>query len=243
MRGKVVYVSPSREVKFKFRFILDNYSFVEKSQAGLFKVQPGSKTLVISSVVQNFKPVNLVITEGENTHLLILTYKENLNEATEIIYDFSIRQNLPAEPTNKYIVEKRPPAKSLKPEILNVRLQQMNGAVPYSEAVSKSFTQAQVLVAKQLTSENLTTIDPPNSLTFNTAMDYYRKAQKLRSEREYADSYKMFEKFLQLATGADLGVSSADHIYYINEAKNYVTGFRNYLSMPKTMSAPKRQKP
>ncbi|MGB8194141.1 MAG: hypothetical protein WCF67_19570 [Chitinophagaceae bacterium] len=97
VRGKVIYISPSQEVKFKFRSSVENYSFVNKNQSALFKIKSGSKSLQINSIAENFKAANLVITEGDNTHLFILAYKNTLDAATETFYDFSTKEKLETE--------------------------------------------------------------------------------------------------------------------------------------------------
>jgi hypothetical protein len=98
VRGKVIYVSSLQDVKLKFRSAVSNYSFVNKTQATAFKIKlSGSRNLHVNSAVENFKPANLVITEGSNTHLFILAYKSSLDESTETLYDFSSKEKLQRE--------------------------------------------------------------------------------------------------------------------------------------------------
>jgi hypothetical protein len=97
LRGKVIYVSPSQEVKLKFRSNVENYSFVNKNESSFFKTKvTGSRNVMINSVGPNFRASNLVITEGENTHLFILAYKNSL-DAAETVYDFSSKDKLQSE--------------------------------------------------------------------------------------------------------------------------------------------------
>lgn len=97
LRGKIIYVHPTQVVKLKFRSSVDNYSFVNKSESKFFNVKLAkNKTFVINSLGQKFRTSNLVITEGENTHLFILVYKSALNEDTETFYDFSKKNTTPA---------------------------------------------------------------------------------------------------------------------------------------------------
>ncbi|HYF32966.1 MAG TPA: hypothetical protein VD993_17700 [Chitinophagaceae bacterium] len=91
-RGKIIYVHPAQVVKLKFRSAVDNYSFVNKEESRLFNIKlANSRTFLINSLAQPARSSNLVITEGENTHLFILVYKGNLNADTELVYDFSNR--------------------------------------------------------------------------------------------------------------------------------------------------------
>lgn len=92
LRGKIIYVHPSQVVKLKFRSAVDNYSFVNKEESKLFHIKlANNRTFLINSLARLFRSINLVITEGENTHLFILVYKESLNAETETVYDFSNR--------------------------------------------------------------------------------------------------------------------------------------------------------
>ena len=93
LRGKPIYVSNSQEVKLKFKSSVDNYSFVNKIEANRFNIKVyGNKNVVITSTTPNFKTSTLVITEGNNTHLFILEYKEQLNNQT--VYDYSTKEKL-----------------------------------------------------------------------------------------------------------------------------------------------------
>jgi hypothetical protein len=98
LRGKVIYISPAQEVKLKFRSPIEHYSFVNKIESTRFNIKPsGSRNLQINSLAPNFRSSNLVITEGGNTHLFILAYKDQLDAATETTYDFSSKEKLEAE--------------------------------------------------------------------------------------------------------------------------------------------------
>lgn len=94
VRGKIIYVSPLQEIKLKFRSAVANYSFVNKNQSSAFRIKQSGHSLRISNVTDNFKPANLVITEGRNTHLFILAYKASLDASTETVYDFSSKEKL-----------------------------------------------------------------------------------------------------------------------------------------------------
>lgn len=98
LRGKVIYVSSSQPVKLKFGSRITNYSFIDRGQAALFKIDhSGKRNLLVSSNARNFRTANLVITEGPNSHLFILEYKELLDAAVENSYDFSSAEKLNAE--------------------------------------------------------------------------------------------------------------------------------------------------
>jgi hypothetical protein len=97
LRGKLIYVSSSQPVKLKFGSRITNYSFIDRAQAGLFNIDAGKKNLSVTSNARNFRTANLVITEGSNSHLFILEYKELLDAAVENSYDFSSAEKLNAE--------------------------------------------------------------------------------------------------------------------------------------------------
>jgi hypothetical protein len=110
LRGKIIYVSPTQEVNLKFRSVVENYSFVNKVESGRFKIKvSNNRNLRINSLVSAFRPANIVITEGENTHLFILAYKDKLAES-EIVYDFSSKEKLQDE-TYRLTKGSSPPAK------------------------------------------------------------------------------------------------------------------------------------
>ncbi|HYE55760.1 MAG TPA: hypothetical protein VD996_12995, partial [Chitinophagaceae bacterium] len=97
LRGKVVYISANQEVKLKFRSPIDNYSFVNKPESNRFSIKlSGSRNIVVNSATSNAKPASFVITEGENTHLFILQYKNKL-DASELVYDYSSKEKLLSE--------------------------------------------------------------------------------------------------------------------------------------------------
>src|SRR5215203_1718448 len=99
--GKLIYVSASKPVVLKFGSRIVNYSFIERGQAGLFKIHfSGKKNLSISSAAGNFKTANLVIAEGANSHLFILKYMEPLDASIEETYDLSSTAKLNAEILN-----------------------------------------------------------------------------------------------------------------------------------------------
>lgn len=116
VRGKVIYVSPVQDVKLKFRSAVSNYSFVNKSQAAAFKIKQSGKSLHINNVLENFKPANLVITEGQNTHLFILAYKSGLDASNEIVYDFSSKEKVEQQTQKVTIVTKTgaPPVQTVQ---------------------------------------------------------------------------------------------------------------------------------
>jgi hypothetical protein len=97
LRGKLVYISSSQPVKLKFGSRIANYSFIDRAQAGLFTIHANKKNLSVSSNARNFRTANLVVTEGSNSHLFILQYKESLDLAAESAYDFSSTEKLNAE--------------------------------------------------------------------------------------------------------------------------------------------------
>ncbi|HYC28779.1 MAG TPA: hypothetical protein VEB42_08185, partial [Chitinophagaceae bacterium] len=97
LRGKVIYIS-SQPVKFKFGSRITDYGFTDRTQASTLRVEvSGKKNLSINNT-GNFKTVNLVVTEGANTHLFILYYVGQGNPAAgEEVYDFSTPELLKAE--------------------------------------------------------------------------------------------------------------------------------------------------
>lgn len=97
LRGKLIYISSSQPVKLKFGSRIAHYSFIDRAQAGLFNIDAGKKNLSVSSNARNFRRANLVVTEGANSHLFILEYKESLDLAAESAYDFSSTEKLNAE--------------------------------------------------------------------------------------------------------------------------------------------------
>lgn len=97
VRGKIIYVHPSQVVKLKFKSAVDNYSFVNRDESRLFNVKlSNNRTFMINSLKQLMRSSNLVITEGGNTHLFILVYKDQLSEGGETFYDFSDLSKNPA---------------------------------------------------------------------------------------------------------------------------------------------------
>ncbi len=95
LRGKIIYVSSSQEVILKFRSGITNFSFTPKESASLFERRlTNNKNFSISSTIENFNVTNLIILEGDNTHLFILEYKEKLDPRTETLYDFSSKEKL-----------------------------------------------------------------------------------------------------------------------------------------------------
>lgn len=114
VRGKIIYVSALQDVKLKFRSAVSNYSFVNKSQASVFKIKSSGRSLQVNSVAENIKPANIVVTEGSNTHLFILAYKSSLDASTETVYDFSSKEKLQQE-TQKMMAKKtaEPPVQNI----------------------------------------------------------------------------------------------------------------------------------
>ncbi|HEY0677641.1 MAG TPA: hypothetical protein VGD17_05115 [Chitinophagaceae bacterium] len=143
IRGKVIYVSSLQEVKLKFRSTVENYSFVNKSESKAFRLKvSNNKSFHINSLKENFKPASLVITEGENTHLFILAYKSNLDEATETQYDFSTRDALLSQNQTNAVVKQQVrvnnefPAKS--DPIKNTSLAETDKVMTQSAAVPET---------------------------------------------------------------------------------------------------------
>lgn len=98
LRGKLIYVSSSQPVKLQFGSRVTNYSFIERSQAALFKIDfSGKKNLSISTAGAKFKYASLSVSEGNNTHLFMLEFKEPLNASSELVYDFSSGEKLNEE--------------------------------------------------------------------------------------------------------------------------------------------------
>jgi hypothetical protein len=106
VRGKVIYVSPVQDVKLKFGSAVSNYSFVNKSQATAFKIKQSGKSLHINNALENFKPANLVITEGKNTHLFILAYRSSMEVSDGTVYDFSSKEKI--EQSSQKVIIKKP---------------------------------------------------------------------------------------------------------------------------------------
>ena len=97
LRGKVIYISPSEEVRIRFGSAIENYSFVNKVESQNFKMKVvNNRSVVITSLNKYFRSTNLVITENKNTHLFILRFKDQL-EDPETSYDFSTREKLLSE--------------------------------------------------------------------------------------------------------------------------------------------------
>lgn len=96
LNGKIIYVSTTQVILIKFSSVIQNYDFAnQKEAASLFETRLiNEKNLSITSTTPNFKSTNLIVTEGKNTHLLILVYKEILDGKTESIYDFSTKEKL-----------------------------------------------------------------------------------------------------------------------------------------------------
>ena len=88
LNGKIIHVSPSQEVMLKFRSVISDFNFTNKDASSLFQTRiTNSKNFSISSTVAGFKSTNLIISEGKNTHLFIIDYKETL-DTEENLYNF-----------------------------------------------------------------------------------------------------------------------------------------------------------
>ena len=110
LRGKVIYISPSQEVKLKFRSAIASYGLVNKNEANYFKLKsPNKKNLLINSISPTSKSAYLTITEGENTHLFILAYINRPEAASEVVYDFSTKEKLEYELHNMSLASANPP--------------------------------------------------------------------------------------------------------------------------------------
>lgn len=95
LNGQVIYISESNVMVLKFGSTIDNYTYDTQEARELFQTQPiGKRSLSIRSMRENFKPANLHIIEGRNTHLFILKYKANLDENERLDYDYSTKAKL-----------------------------------------------------------------------------------------------------------------------------------------------------
>lgn len=98
LNGKVIYISSVQEVMIKFPSVIMNFNFASKDAATQFETRiTNNKNFSINSTVKDFKSTNLIVSEGGNTHLFILKYKENLDARTESLYDFSNKKKLRQE--------------------------------------------------------------------------------------------------------------------------------------------------
>jgi len=80
----------------KFNSAISTADFANKETENLFERKITNKLISINSKDKNFKPTNLIISEGKNTHLFILEFKENLDDS-EYLYDFSDKKRLADE--------------------------------------------------------------------------------------------------------------------------------------------------
>jgi tetratricopeptide (TPR) repeat protein len=98
LQGKIIYISHSHEVMLKFRSIITNFKFTNLDAGRNFETRiTNDKNFSINSTVRGFAATNLIISEGSNTHLFILKYKESLDGRMESLYDFSARDKLKEE--------------------------------------------------------------------------------------------------------------------------------------------------
>jgi hypothetical protein len=94
LKGKVIYVSNTQEIMIKFPSVITNYNFTNKEAANLFETRiTNNKNFSINSTVAGFKTTNLIVTEGGNSHLFILQFKDPLDAKTESLYDYSKKKN------------------------------------------------------------------------------------------------------------------------------------------------------
>jgi hypothetical protein len=136
LRGKVIYISPSQEVKLKFRSAIASYSFMNKNEANHFKLTSrNKKNLLINSIGATSKSAYLTITEGENTHLFILAYIGRVEAASEVVYDYSTKEKLEFELHSMSLASIAPPPQ--KNTFVKNAVSTSTSITPVTQAVNK----------------------------------------------------------------------------------------------------------
>jgi tetratricopeptide (TPR) repeat protein len=96
----------------------------------------------------------------------------------------------------------------------------------------------QIRAVKQLYAEReLKTMLQHKKAAFNEALLYYKKADALRTERKYEESYKNYAEFLSRVDTVNSDGYMSSELHYIKEAKDYLSRLQPYQPKPKVETA------
>lgn len=104
---------------------------------------------------------------------------------------------------------------------------------PYS-----NYPRKQIAAVKAAISEQLEDAKKARSEKFKLALADYKLADALRIERKYDEAYKGYKKFLSQVDSTNLTEYKSSELYYINQAKDYVTRLQPYLPKPRPQVIP-----